>query len=647
MSAFAIPPSFQNLCPEHAGGPPGFLIAQLIQTLIAAHCAFNNPKDYPKDYGDELKDDEEFDFVIVGAGSSGSVIASRLSENPNWKVLLVEAGGDPTFASDVPGFLFSTQGTDIDWMYRSEKRDYSCLGMIDQRCPYPRGKVLGGSSSINAMLYVRGNPSDYEEWSNLGNKEWNYENILKFFKRSQNLNGYYMTGNMSREESRQLDDLNGRLMSDKFHSSDGPLSVSPFASGSLEPVKNAVFQGFEELNIRSQIDFNGERQIGVSNAPGTLFQGTRANTAKMFLNPVKDRSNLFVLKKTMAKRLIIKNNKVEGVELVRNHKTKLVKARKEVIVSGGAINSPQLLLLSGVGPKTHLQSMGIPVVLDLEGVGHNLQDHFIFFGMPFSYLKSKAQPLPPIVVLDAMYMFLTRRASLFSSIGLTDMTGFVDTKGNSTVPDIQFMFVNFLKEDSYLLPEVMRVMHLTDDIKQQYFDMVKESSVLVIAPVLLKPKGRGKVELTSTNPLDPPKIHADILKEEEDKATLLRGIKFLSKLKETAGFKSLEPDLKRIDVPECKGFTMGSDEYWNCLMKYLTTSLYHPVGTCKMGPASDTSAVVDDRLRVHGIKNLRIADASIMPTIVRGNTNAACIMIGEKCADFIKTDWEWQQHTEL
>lgn len=575
------------------------------------------------------------------------MIASRLSENPSWKILLVEAGGDPSFTSDVPAFLFSTQETEMDWKYVSEKHEGSCLGMIDQKCANPRGRVLGGSSVINAMMYVRGNPRDYDEWKEMGNDEWDYENVLKFFKKSENLNGYYLTSNGIRGNETNNEHLKGKVMSEEYHSASGPLSVTPYASGSLDFLKNAVFKAFEELGLPSLVDFNGKSQIGISNCPGTLVQGTRANAAKMFLNPVKDRPNLFVVKNAVAEKLIIKNNKVEGVQFIRNNETKIVKVRKEVVVSAGAINSPQLLLLSGVGPKSHLESLGIPVVLDLEGVGQNLQDHFLFLGNLFSVLKSKSEPLQPLVYLDAMYMFLTKRIGLLSSIGLTDVTGFVDTKNNGDVPDTQFVFYYAPKEDSYLLPEIVKSFRFNDDLKQQHLNFSKQSGVLMIAPVVLKPKGRGRIELRSRNVMDPPKIFTDILKDEADRAVLLRGIKFISELRKTASFKMLEPELLKFNIAECNEFVDESDDYWMCVAKYMTSTLYHPVGTCKMGPKTDSSAVVDNRLRVHGIDNLRIADASIMPTIVRGNTNAPCIMIGEKCADFIKEDWKKNFHNEL
>ena len=579
-----------------------------------------------------------------------------MSENSNWKILILEAGGDPSFTSDVPGLLFSTHGTEIDWKFLSEKHEGSCLGMIDEKCAYPRGRVLGGSSSINAMLYVRGNPQDYNDWRDeVGNDDWDYENVLKYFKKSENANGYYLKDEEDVAEGGEAgrrEDLKGKIMSTKYHSSGGPLSVSPFASASVEFVKNCIFNAFEELNVPSLVDFNGKSQIGFSNCPGTLYRGTRANAAKMFLNPVKDRPNLFVVKNAIAKKLLIKNGRVEGVEISKHNQTKTLKVKKEVVVSAGAINTPQLLLLSGLGPKDHLESFNIPVVSDLKGVGQNLQDHFVFVGSLFSLFKLRSHTLPPLTPLDAMYFFLTQRPGYLSSIGMTDLTGFVNTDDdNGTIPNIQYLFIYFAKGDNYLLPETMRALRLNDDIREEFTKLAKETGLLIIAPTLLKPKGRGRIELKSNDVNDPPKIHADILKSEEDRKVLLEGIKFLMRLNDTTNFKILEPKLHKFNIAECEPFreTSSDDDYWSCLMKYLTTSLYHPVGTCKMGPETDEYAVVDGKLKVRGVENLRIADASIMPTIVRGNTNAACFMIGEMCSDFIKNDWEKKErrHTEL
>lgn len=592
------------------------------------------------------------------SGSAGSVIANRLTENENWKVLLIEAGGDPSFASDIPAFLFSLQGSPMDWSYFSEKSDKACLGMIDERCHYPRGKALGGSSSINAMLYVRGNPEDFNEWEKLGNPGWNYENVLQYFKKAENLVGFSLLKDEEYDEIKRsrrsaqgdferLWELS-KSVSEAYHSLTGYLSVGHYGHDyMLNQFKNLVFDAVEEAGLSYVPDINGKNQIGFTQSQGTLHDGKRANVAKMYLSPIKDRKNLFVVKNALVKKILIENKKVTGVELIRNGETKIVSAKKEVILSAGAINSPQLLMVSGIGPKDHLDAVGVPLVHDLPGVGRNLQDHVIFIGAPFSVNKPRARPIPPLQQLDSMYEYLTRGTGIFSTIGMTDVIGFVNTQNSSDIPDVQYHFLHTPIKDDYLINEVLRSLHFNDDVKKQYLKIVEEAEYFTICPTLLRPKSRGKIELNSGDILDAPKIYTNFLENSEDAETLLRGLKIVLKIMNTNYMQYLEPELVRLDLPKCKDLDFKSDEYWRCLLKYVATSLFHPVGTCKMGPDSDPKAVVDSKLKLHGIEGLRVADASIMPVIVRGNTNAATVMIGEMASDLIKSDWNAIKHSEL
>lgn len=590
------------------------------------------------------------------------MVANRLSEIEDWKILLLEAGEDPNFISEIPAFLFSLQDTKADWNYKSEKSDTACLGTKEQVCMFPRGKVLGGCSTINAMLYVRVNPEDYNEWESLGNEGWGYENVLEYFKKSENIHEDFKLVNDTNYE-KHLKKLRkafkdneekvyelSNMIPGQYHSQGGHLDVNHYAYDFVNSgLKKTYCDAVEELGFPCVSDINGRSQLGFTNAMGTVTEGERESTAKAFLKPIKTRPNLFVVKKAYVQKLHIEGNKVVGVEFLRNNETKIVKASKEVVVSGGAINSPQLLMLSGIGPKEHLQEHGIDVVLDKPGVGGNLQDHVVFFGAPISIEKGTSEPITNLQKMDAMYEFLTRGTGLFANVGMTDIIGFVNTTDQGEIPDIQFHNMLSPVSDTYFFNEVLRSLGVKREIHDQYVNFIRESKVLVIAPTLLRPKSIGKIELRSSDPTDPPKIIHNFLTEREDVETLIRGIRFANKITEAKSFKPYKPEWLRIQIPECDDFEFQSDSYWECQLRQLGSSLYHPVGTCKMGPESDPSAVVDNRLKVHGIGNLRVADASIMPVITRGNTNAPAIMIGEKVSDMIKEDWSkaTPSHTEL
>jgi len=539
--------------------------------------------------------------------------------------LLLEAGGDPNFVTDVPAFFFSIQNSENDWKYRGERSEKACLGMNKGQCVFPRGKVLGGSSSINAMLYVRGNPADYDGWEKLGNPGWGYDQVLPYFRKLENYG-----------------------KDDKYHSSKGPLSVSNYTSDeNSQGVKTLLFGGFGEVGVPFNSDVSGGDQIGIGQVPGTLHKGTRANTAKMYLNPIKDRPNLKVVKHAHVDRLIIEGTKVVGVSILRNGKTIKVLAEKEVVLSAGAINSPQILLLSGIGAKDDLEKLKIGVIHNLPGVGKNLQDHLLFPGAPFLLNKETSQPLSPQYLMDELYKYLTTQKGVFGSIGITDSMAFVDSISNTKVPDLQYHFILFPRQDQYLMHEFLRCGNFVPDIAQQFIEFGSISHVLLMVPTLLQPKSRGLVKLNSNNPQDPPIIVANYLENSEDADVLLRGVRISEKVAKTAHLSHLKPEQDFLKTDECSSFETGSDEYWICMFKYLATSVYHAAGTCKMGPSTDKLAVVDSTLKVHGITGLRVVDASIMPVIVRGNTNVPTIMIAEKAADLIRETWSESRHTEL
>lgn len=563
---------------------------------------------------------------------------------------MIEAGGDPTLTSELPMLLFENCASEIDWNYTNERNEYSCLGMVDERCAFPRGKALGGSSSINAMMYVRGNRDDYDEWERLGNEGWGYSNVLEYFKKSEKLSDFTLIDD---EEYDQLQGVRqkyrfderklweySKLVSNKYHSDKGLLSVSHYGYEPLwVKLKTTIFDAIEELGLPYVPDINGKSQIGFTECQGTVVNGRRANTAKMFLNPFKNHPNLFVVKHAIAQKLLLDGKKVTGVEIIRNGETKTVNVKKEIILSAGSINTPKLLMLSGIGPRDHLESLGIPVLHELKGIGENLQDHMASYAAPISINKSNPTKITQKQILDGLYEFLMHGSGFFASVGITDITGFVDSISNSSIPDLQFHYLYFNYNDTMLIRNVLEAVRYKPEIIQQFVDITQKSDLLIMLPTLLRPKSVGKLQLRSADPNDPPLIITNFLKEKEDIDTILRGIDLTVKFSKTMALRELEPEIIELKLEKCKGLEFKTQEYWECAVRHATKSLYHPVGTCKMGPKTDPWAVVDSKLKVYGLENLRVADGSIMPVVVRGNTNAPIIMIGEKAADLVKSDW--------
>ncbi|XP_017779966.1 PREDICTED: glucose dehydrogenase [FAD, quinone]-like [Nicrophorus vespilloides] len=560
----------------------------------------------------------EYDFIVVGGGSAGAVVASRLSEIPSWSTLLLEAGPDENEISDVPSLAAYLQLSKLDWAYKIEPTGRACLGMKNGRCNWPRGKVLGGSSVLNYMLYVRGNRKDYDLWESLGNPGWNYEEVLKYFKKSE-------------------DNRNPYLAKTDYHSSGGYLTVqeSPWRT----PLVLAFVEAGQEMGYDNR-DINGERQDGFMVAQGTIRRGTRCSTAKAFLRPVKLRKNLQTALNAHVTRLLINPTtmRVYGVEFVRHGRKQIVLARKEVILSAGAINSPQIMMLSGLGPREHLQKLGIPVLRNLA-VGDNLQDHVGMGGLtflvdkPISIVQNRFQAFPMTM------QYITKGKGPMTTLGGVEGLAFVNTiYGNRSWPDIQFhMAPASINSDGGL--KVRKVLGLTDLLYNTVYKPIANKDSWTMMPLLLRPKSRGTVRLKSKSPFHYPIIDANYFAHRADIDTLVEGAKIAIKISQSPVFKKFNSRLHTIPFPNCRDHKFGSDAYWECHIRTISMTIYHPVGTCKMGPEWDSTAVVDPRLRVYGVKGLRVIDTSIMPTIPSGNTNAPAIMVGEKGADLIKEDW--------
>lgn len=469
------------------------------------------------------------------------------------------------------------------------------------------------------MVYVRGNRKDYDLWESLGNPGWSYDNVLHYFLKSE-------------------DNRNPYLVKTKYHSAGRYLTVqeSPWHS----PLALAFLKAGEELGYENR-DINGEEQTGFMMAQGTIRRGSRCSTAKAFLRPVRLRSNLHVAMHSQAMRILFDANKrATGVEFMRNKKRQVVKARREVILSAGAINSPQLLMLSGVGPAEHLQEHSIDVLSDLK-VGYNLQDHVGLGGLtfvvdaPITFKKARFQTVPV-----AMEYVVNERGPM-TTLGGIEGLAFVHSKYNNRSenwPDIQFHFApSSVNSDSG--EQIRKILGLRDRVYNTMYKPLVNSETWTILPLLLRPKSTGWVRLKSRNPLHYPAIEPNYFAHREDILTLIEGIRIAHAVSNSSAFQKYGSRPNSLAMPDCKQHEFDSDAYWECCLRQFTFTIYHPTSTCKMGPPDDPDAVVDPRLRVYGVLGLRVIDASIMPTIVSGNPNAPTIMIAEKGADMIKEDW--------
>lgn len=526
----------------------------------------------------------EADYIVIGAGSSGSTIAARLSEDSGTRVVLLEAGGsDKSLFIQMPAasYLYAIGNKKYDWCIKGEA-DPTRHGRRDDM---PRGKTLGGSSSINGMLYVRGQPEDFDEWAALGNRDWDFQSVLPFFRAAE-------------------DNENGE---DENHGVGGPLKVSNLRTS--HPISEAFLEAAVRCGLRHTGDINRPPNDGIGFTQATQVRGSRCSAARAYLWPARSRKNLDIRTHAWVSRILFDGKKASGVEYMQGGRTRTVRARRGVILSAGALASPQILMLSGIGPAQHLQEKGITPLHDLAGVGKNFQDHpgvnhTAFVNRPTYNVQTN---LFYKAVFGAQWLFFGRGPG---STPDTHIIGFTRSRPDLSRCDIQYHFTPVgydFGEDGPIMFDRPAVTGITN---------------------IHRPYSRGEVTLRSNDFRDQPCVQSNLFGDERDIDTLIAGAKLLRRIFGT------DPLASFVTGEMFPGAEVQTEDEWRDYVRRTAIGIYHPAGTCKMG--SDAASVVNDRLAVHGLEGLFVADASIMPIIVSGNLNANCIMIGERLAHFLR-----------
>lgn len=564
-----------------------------------------------------IPEHETYDFIIAGAGASGSALANRLSEIANISVLLLEYGEEPSFLTEIPLIAYLLGFTDYDYGYTTQPQEHFCKSCENHNLKWMRGKALGGSTAINLMMATRGNRRDYDRWAAAGNPSWSYDQLLPYFKK--------------------IEDCLVPIVDKGYRGKGGPIPVT--IPQSIKKITDVFINATLELGYTYR-DPNGEEQLGVSYLENTIKNGVRYSAEKSYLRPIRKRKNLTIRTKSRVTKVLLNavSKAAEGVEYIHSGVKKRVYARSEVILSTGSLNTPQILIMSGIGPKQELKELGIPLIQDLP-VGEKIYDHIAFPMILIEVNDSITLELWKDLINPSTYLdYEHGDLALIGAQSLLYLKTNVSDDPDEMYPDIEvILLAGSISADLGIL--FRKVLSISQDAYEKFFTPYTFKRVFQIFPLLLHPKSHGYMKLNKSDPLANPLFYANYLSDQRDIRTLTASVRIIQKIVRTPAMQKYNAKFTSVPLPGCEHEEFDSDAYWECGFRNIISSFWHMTTTCKMGPANDPEAIVDNFLKVYGINNLRVVDASVIPFALSCHTMLPSYVIGERAADIIKDSY--------